>query len=306
MPQNSGTLVAAPIRPNASEDTYPVAYQSEIKGGWHSVQDLTALAAIPALRLEQGMIAWVIDEDAPYQWDGAAWGIFSIGTGDVVGPGSATDAHIPQFDGTTGKLLKDGLALDTDGTLAANSDTRLASQKAIKTYVDAEASARASADAGKQPLDATLTALAGLATGSNKIPYSTGTDTFGQLDAPTGAIVGTTDTQTLTNKRRTLRTVTLADAATVTPNSDTTDVGILATLSQTTTFNNPTGTPTSAQLLEIQVYDASARSVSFDTQYRATDAALPTTTTAGKTSRWLFQWHATDSKWDLLAKTTVA
>lgn len=34
----------------------------------------------------------------------------------------------------------------------------------------------------KQPLDATLTALAGLSTGANKVPYSTGTDTFGQLD----------------------------------------------------------------------------------------------------------------------------
>lgn len=37
-------------------------------------------------------------------------------------------------------------------------------------------------DSEKQPLDATLTALAGLATGANKIPYSTGTDAFGQLD----------------------------------------------------------------------------------------------------------------------------
>ena len=33
-----------------------------------------------------------------------------------------------------------------------------------------------------QPLDPTLTALAGLATGADKLPYSTGTDTFAQAD----------------------------------------------------------------------------------------------------------------------------
>jgi hypothetical protein len=55
----------------------------------------------------------------------------------VRGPSSATDHNIPQFNGTTGKLIEDsGLSLDTDGTLAANSDSRLASQKATKTYAD--------------------------------------------------------------------------------------------------------------------------------------------------------------------------
>jgi hypothetical protein len=93
----------------------------------------------------------------------------------VIGPAEATDSHFAQFDGVTGKLLKGGKAapsgtvvgtsdaqvltnktlnaasntisnlatsmfaasvVDTDGTLAANSDTRLASQKAVKTYVD--------------------------------------------------------------------------------------------------------------------------------------------------------------------------
>lgn len=39
--------------------------------------------------------------------------------------------------------------LDTDGTLAANSDTKIATQKATKTYVDAEAAARAAADSAE-------------------------------------------------------------------------------------------------------------------------------------------------------------
>lgn len=59
------------------------------------------------------------------------------GTGDVVGPASATNNDFVQFDGTTGKLIKDGgISLDADGTLAANSDSRIATQKAVKTYVD--------------------------------------------------------------------------------------------------------------------------------------------------------------------------
>jgi len=49
----------------------------------------------------------------------------------------------------------------------------------ILTYVKANTTA---SDIGAQGADATLIALAGLATGANKIPYSTGTDSFGQLD----------------------------------------------------------------------------------------------------------------------------
>lgn len=58
------------------------------------------------------------------------------GTGDVVGPASVTDSHFAQFDGPTGKLLKGGLSLDTDGTFAANSASRVPSQSAVKTYAD--------------------------------------------------------------------------------------------------------------------------------------------------------------------------
>jgi hypothetical protein len=49
--------------------------------------------------------------------------------------------------------------LDTDGTLAADSDAKVASQKATKTYVDTSV---ATGVATKQPLDSDLTAFAAL------------------------------------------------------------------------------------------------------------------------------------------------
>jgi hypothetical protein len=79
-----------------------------------------------------------------YIWDNGAWNAFGGGsgggggTGNVVGPASAVDSDFAQFDGTTGKLIKDGgLSLTTDGTLAADSDSLIPSEKAVKTYVDA-------------------------------------------------------------------------------------------------------------------------------------------------------------------------
>lgn len=57
------------------------------------------------------------------------------GTGDVVGPASATDSRIAAFDGTTGKLLKDGgVVISADGTFASNSDAKVPTEKAVKTY----------------------------------------------------------------------------------------------------------------------------------------------------------------------------
>jgi hypothetical protein len=62
----------------------------------------------------EGFTAWVNDEDVFIGYDGAAWNVIA----------SPSGVYVPLS------------YLDTDGTLAANSDTKLASQKATKTYVD--------------------------------------------------------------------------------------------------------------------------------------------------------------------------
>src|SRR6185369_9953832 len=62
------------------------------------------------------------------------------------------------------------------------------------------------------------------------------------------------------------RVVTLTDAATVTLNADSTDVGVLTSLSQGTTFANPTGTPVSEQTIELRVKSSSSRALTWGAQ----------------------------------------
>jgi len=101
--------------------------------------------------------------------------------------------------------LKTDDALQVTGALTALSGAAMNSQKitglaAATTNGDAVRYEQLTGLSGTyQSLDATLTALAGLATGANKLAYSTGTDTFSQTDFSAGgrALVnaaGTADT----------------------------------------------------------------------------------------------------------------
>lgn len=142
------------------------------------------------------------------------------------------------------------------------------------------------------------TSLSGLVKGNGTSPMTA-------VAAPSGAVVGDTDTQTLTNKRITARVVALTDAATVTPNADTTDMGVLSTLSQNTTLANPTGTPTDGQRFQLRVKSTVARTWTFGSKYRGgTGVPLPSATSGG--GLWDYygwEYNLADDKWDLLAKS---
>lgn len=142
----------------------------------------------------------------------------------------AWDADLDGLAGvtTTGLVYRSGagafitLAADTDGTLSSNSDLIIATQKATKTYADT-----------KQTLDATLTALAGLATGSDKLAYSTGTDTFSQTDFTSTARSLLDDTST--GAMRTTLGLTIGTDV----QAWDADLDLLAAMNQGTYFHTP-------------------------------------------------------------------
>ena len=85
---------------------------------------------------------------------GSNWNITQVNIdGAVTGPASSVSTDFATFSGTSGKVIQDsGLTLDTDGTMAANSNTKIPSQAAVVTYA--------------QPLDSDLTSIAALSTTS--------------------------------------------------------------------------------------------------------------------------------------------
>lgn len=67
----------------------------------------------------------------------AAKGTDGLGTGDVTTTGSVVTARLARYADTSGDVLEDaGVAVSTDGALASNSNAKVPTEQAVKTYAD--------------------------------------------------------------------------------------------------------------------------------------------------------------------------
>ena len=91
---------------------------------------------------------------------------------------------------------------------------------------------------------------------------------------------------------------TLTDAPTVTPNVDTTTIGILLSLSQNTTIANPIGTPVNYQELVLRIASSSIRRIFWGSAYAG---LLPNTTSGGGIEDYFyFRFNSLDNRFDLV------
>ncbi len=122
---------------------------------------------------------------------------------------------------------------------------------------------------------------------------------LGYLSGVGSQVVGTTDTNILTNKRITARTGTVASAATPTINTDNVDffsiTGQLVDITNMST--NLTGIPTDAQTLWIAITGTAARAITWGASFEASTIALPTTTVTTARLDVAFIWNSVTSKW---------
>ena len=204
------------------------------------------------------------------------------GSGDVIGPASATADNIAVFDGITGKLIKDGGAtiaskqdaLGFTPENVANKSTTLDTDKASDTKYPSVKSVYDWATGLFQTLANKVTSFQ---TTPDDSHYPSEKLTYDQL-ALKASLTGA---ETLTNKRITKRVASTTDDATAVLDCDSYDEYYLTAIANATEISI-TGTPTAGQTILVGLKDAGSAKALTWTGITAVGVELPTTTVAGK------------------------
>lgn len=111
-------------------------------------------------------------------------------------------------------------------------------------------------------------------------------------------------TQTLTNKRITKRTGSVASSATPTINTDNVDMFLITALAVdiTSMTTNLSGTPTEGQTLWIAITGTATRAIDWGAGFENGAVELPTSTDGTTRLDVGFVWNSVTSKWRAMAK----
>ena len=259
------------------------------------------------------------------------WVYPASGSGSVEGASSSTDNAIARFDGTTGKTIQNSAV-----TIADNGNTIFGTNSDSGTTTPVNVSyggtygTNAFGNPGNLKWDMYNDGAGnryGIGMSSGNMEYQAGAGgghafftnqgslsvlidgatNFLRVATPgtgTDSVTSNGGTQTLTNKRITVRTNTTTSSATPTINTDTTDEFTITALAAniTSMTTNLSGTPSNGDELMIRIKGTGTRTITWGASFVSSGVATLLATTSGTNTHYVkLRYDSTAAKWVCMA-----